>query len=63
MTKLNRAGVERSSNQDASALGQCTQCMAAIGIAAASQDAVETGAAQMVEYGTEIYLMLGALLR
>ena len=45
------------------ARGECTECVAAVEIAAASGDAIESAAAQAVRCGTEVYLMLGALLR
>ena len=45
------------------ARGECTECVAAIEIAAASGDAIESAADHAVRCGTELCLMLGALLR
>jgi len=45
------------------ARGECVECVAAVEIAAAAGDAVEPAAANAVQCGTEVYLMLGALVR
>ncbi len=45
------------------ARGECSECVAAVEIAAASGDAVESAVADAVRCGTEVYLMLGALLK
>ena len=45
------------------ARGECVECVAAVEIAAAAGDAVEPAAASAVQCGTEVYLMLGPLVR
>ena len=45
------------------ARGECVECVAAVEIAAAAGDAVEPAAANAVQCGTQVYLMLGALVR
>jgi len=45
------------------ARGECVECVAALEIAAATGDALEEPAAKAVQCGTEVDLMLGALVR
>ncbi len=45
------------------ARGECVECVAAVEIAVAGGDAVELAAADAVRCGTEVYLMLAALVR
>jgi len=45
------------------ARGECVECVAAVEIAVAAGDAVEEAAGNAVQCGTEVYLMLGALVR
>jgi four helix bundle protein len=45
------------------ARGECVECVAAIEIACAMGDALEAPAAQAVQCGAEVCLMLGALVR
>jgi len=45
------------------ARGECVECVAAVEIAVAAGDALEAPARIAVQCGTEVYLMLGALLR
>ena len=45
------------------ARGECVECIAAVEIAAAAGDAIEGAATNAVRFGTEVYLMLGALVR
>ncbi len=45
------------------ARGECVECVAAIEIAVTAGDAVEEASRHAVQCGTEVYLMLGALVR
>ena len=45
------------------ARGECVECVAAVEIALAAGDAVESAARIAVQSGTEVYLMLGSLVR
>lgn len=45
------------------ARGECVECVAATEIAAVSGDALEQTAAKVVQSGTEVCLMLAALVR
>ena len=45
------------------ARGECVECVAAVEIAFAAGDALEGAAQNAVQCGTEVYLMLGALVR
>jgi four helix bundle protein len=45
------------------ARGECVECVSAVEIAVAAGDAVEAAAANAVDCGTEVYLMLAALVR
>jgi len=45
------------------ARGECVECVAAVEIAAAAGDAIEEAVRNAVQCGTEVYLMLGALVR
>jgi four helix bundle protein len=45
------------------ARGECVECIAAVEIAVTTSDAVEEAAVRAVQCGTEVCLMLGALVR
>jgi len=45
------------------ARGECVECVAAVEIAVAAGDAREGASAIAVQCGTEVYLVLGALVR
>ncbi len=58
--RLSRADKARAF---AIARGECVECVAAVEIALAAGDAIEGAARTAVQCGTEVFLMLGALVR